>query len=735
MCTTALCALLFTPATAAAGSAGATAMQTTPQATPAATPAPPPDDSPKVESSPTPQPNLVQQIVRHTITFSASSLIDAITEAFVELCRKSMDGAVNKVLPAMDSSMVWLTEVDDSGLSKFPKFEAAVRGAWSAMLKVALVLAPLVLALAVLAILGGGGSAVEARAETIAQVLKVLVSYAGAAASFYLLSLGVRASWGLTAFIWSVDLGVQIEPARVMLGGVITSVSAYFLGMSAPLFSIYLLFFFVFTVLALLGALGLALAATTALLVLGVIIAPLMIALGSIPQFRWLTWTWTRLMTGLLLLPVVNATMLKVASLMNVTMLDALAGDQMGSALLSFFVVAGSLSLVIAINYKVGHLVFGPVLEVHRRALGATKAVAVLAAAGAAVALGGPGVLKVGLGLGGGLGSGQPLAGGGGGSGSQSGGGRGSPINVLPGARGAGPALPPKAASAALSALAGMSSNPAVRGALVAAAQGFHQAAISEGKGAGAAGGSFAVGLPAAGGVYSVSTRDAARAVLGEQATPETVRGLAGTAAFQRAVRSARSHAMGLEKAGIPFADQVREAGFGSAESYLGGLTFQVGHRHLEAALESVFPSPEGSPSALASGGPQGSVRPREVLAAMGRHLDELGGGGFPGAEGRMRLLKQAGWWSFNPPPSDPSFSRYARAFLGAGEYLAGVGEGTALAELERAVQQARGDPTKEITPAEHMARIQSNILAGDFGEHQEALARFFEPIRRGFGS
>ena len=214
-----------------------------------------------------------------------------------------MDGAVEKVLPAMDSSLVFLTEVDQTGLAKFPDFEAAIRSAWSAMLKVALIFSPLVLALTVLAVLGGGGSAAEARADVIAQTLQVLVSYAGAASSFYLLSLGVRASWGLTAFIWSADLGVKIEPAKVILGSVITSVSAFFLAMSVPLFAIYLLFFFVFTILALLGALGLALAATTALLALGVIVAPVMIGLGSIPQFRWLSWTWTRLMTGLLLLP------------------------------------------------------------------------------------------------------------------------------------------------------------------------------------------------------------------------------------------------------------------------------------------------------------------------------------------------------------------------------------------------------------------------------------------------
>ena len=58
------------------------------------------------------EPNVIQQVVQHTITFSTSSLIEAITEAFIELSHKSMDGAVERVLPAMDSSLVFLTEVD-----------------------------------------------------------------------------------------------------------------------------------------------------------------------------------------------------------------------------------------------------------------------------------------------------------------------------------------------------------------------------------------------------------------------------------------------------------------------------------------------------------------------------------------------------------------------------------------------------------------------------------------------
>ena len=129
---------------------------------------------------------------------------------------------------------------------------------------------------------------------------------------------------------------------------------------------------------------------------------------------------------------------------------------------------------MIGINYKVGGLVFAPLMEIHRRALGATKTVAVLAAAGAAVAMGGDRSAdrRTGVGRDGGAEPcwfgrrsrrwarrraawrprWAPLARAGGGGGS------------------------PAAAATALSALAGLSGNPIVRGALSTAAQGFRRA-------------------------------------------------------------------------------------------------------------------------------------------------------------------------------------------------------------------------------------------------------------------
>jgi len=719
--------VLFHPLPAYAGCPGNSRQQSITTANSQSTPAPDPDLIATPQPTPTPKPGVVQRIVNHTISFSSSSLMEAITEAFVELGRKSMDGALDKVLPAMDGSMAWMTEVDASGLTKFPEFESALRGGWDAMLKASLVIAPLVMALNVLAILGGGGGAVQARAELITRGLEGLLSYAGAASSYYLISLGVRASWGLTAYVWGVDFGMQVEPAGVMLGAVISTIGAALLSMTMPLFAIYFLFFLVFVVLALLGALGVALAAVTALLALATIVAPLMAALGSIPQFRWLSWTWTRLLLGLLLLPILNAILLKVGAVMQVTMLGAMGGGELGSALMSFFVVAGSLSLIIGINFKVGQGVFAPLAAVHRKALNATKSVAVLAAAGAGVAMGGPGVLKAGMGLGGGLGGG-PTTGVGGALGNLPAANPGNGLGNAGGSARTGTAsLPPRLAATTLSTLAGMSGNPLVRGALGAAADGFREAARLNG---GAIGSGTALMLRGIGGseVYQVSTQDAARAILKGSDSAGAEDRLAREPGFQSALRKARQHAQGLERAGIPLGDQVRQTGFSDPASYLSGLAYQVGQGDLQSSLSALYPSPDGwslsnvkAPSYKAQG----------LMRNMGERLDALGEGGFPGREGGMQLLKQSGWWSFNPSTQDPDFSRYAQAFLNAAKYLHEQGEPGQLGALEGVVQRSRGYPGGKLSAEEHMSRIQNEILAGDFGEHQAALAGFFEPLRR----
>ena len=354
---------------------------------------------------------------------------------------------------------------------------------------------------------------------------------------------------------------------------------------------------------------------------------------------------------------------------------------------------------MIGINYKVGGLVFAPLMEIHRRALGATKSVAVLAAAGAAVAMGGAGALTAGLGIARSGGS-SPAGSVGATPIGPSDGGLAAPVGAAGRPRGGGGS--PAAAATALSALAGLSGNPIVRGALSTAAQGFRRAETGSRIGPG--------GLPAlagsssAGGVFSVSMQEAAQSVLGERAAPGEVGRLAASPDFQHAMRTARRHASGLERAGIPFQDQVRGAGFSDAAGYLSGLSFQVAHRDLRSAVAGMNPKEDGFPS-TASPGLRPTAPTGGPLSALASRLDALGEGGFPGAEGAMRDLRSAGWWSFNPDPSDPRFSRYAQTFLEAGRYLSAAGEPGSLAMLERAVQAARGSPAAE--PGPRRAHVQ----------------------------
>jgi hypothetical protein len=258
-----------------------------------------------------------------------------------------------------------------------------------------------------------------------------------------------------------------------------------------------------------------------------------------------------------------------------------------------------------------------------------------------------------------------------------------------------------------------MSGSPAVRGALTAAAHGFRSlghASSFNGDSTGLA-------------PYSVPQPEVARSVLGSMASTRSVDRLARQPQFAAAVGGARRYARGLERAGIPFADQVREAGFPDPAAYLGGLAFQTHHDRLTEALTATF---HDGPDL----GGHGVGQPAEVRAVLGDltgRLQSYGAGAFPGSAGRMALLQQAGWWSFNPPASHRHFDRYARSFLQAASYLQERGGSGRLADLALAVQRAGGYPPGSLSAEEHFRGIQDEILRADFGVDQGPLARLFE--------
>ena len=425
-----------------------------------------------------------------------------------------------------------------------------------------------------------------------------------------------------------------------------------------------------------------------------------------------------------------NAILLKVASIMQVTMLSAVGRGGLGSALLSFFVVAGALSLVIGINYKVGGLVFAPLMEIHRRALGATKTVALLAAAGAAVAMGGGGALTAGLGL---AGTGGPSPAGSGGALAMgpSEGGSAAPLGAA--ARAGGGGGSPAAAATALSALAGMSGNPIVRGALSAAAQGFRRA--DAGNGSRPAGLPALAGSSSPGGVFSVSMRDAAQSVLGEHAAPGEVGRLAASPDFQRAMRRARRHASGLERAGIPFQEQVRGAGFPTprrgicpASAFRWPTVICDRRSRASARMEMGSPRPQA----------RDSVPPRrqeDRYQRWPRGWTRLGKAAFPGRKVRCGIFGgRAGGPSTlirRTPNSRATRKPFSRPDATCRPPASQGQSGDARTGGSGWPAEA---PAAEPAPAEHMSRIQEQILSGAFREHQEPLARIFNSWRRGRG-
>ena len=100
--------------------------------------------------------------------------------------------------------------------------------------------------------------------------------------------------------------------------------------------------------------LGLALAAYTALAYLLTTLAPLVLVLGALPPLRWLSALWLKAVTVVFLIPVVDALLLKAGVSLAYTLLNAQGSGDLGLFLSGLFVAAGVLSVLIAINFKVG---------------------------------------------------------------------------------------------------------------------------------------------------------------------------------------------------------------------------------------------------------------------------------------------------------------------------------------------------------------------------------------------
>jgi len=144
-----------------------------------------------------------------------------------------------------------------------------------------------------------------------------------------------------------------------------------------------------------------------------VALAPVMIILGSVRPLSWLRGLWSKAFVVFLLLLPINVLTMGVALKFWVSALSLASGPL--ASILQLTILAGTLSVLIAVNGTLGKLVYGAAIEVAQK-VGKTLTSVASMAAGLAVGAVGVGALG-GSALGGGAAGLAPALGGGGGSG------------------------------------------------------------------------------------------------------------------------------------------------------------------------------------------------------------------------------------------------------------------------------------------------------------------------------
>jgi hypothetical protein len=402
-----LTGMLFAPATPVSAYPGSVyAYQGGPTPGPGGgTTTPTPDGTPTPTPTPTPGATITENIF-HIISFP----FEAMTDAIVNMSNKIIGQAYKDAQWIYGDTLGLLIFGDygiapdamGNGSSSTPLFARIIQPHWNVMFTLALLLLPATLALTAVDTLRSGVTSVMGYADLKEALLGWFIAAGAAAASFYLLGLAHRMSLSAAQAILLADFGERVSGQSLALAFFNTAAVAALAGLVpfAPIALLYVGFFVLFLASSIILGLAMALAAYTALVYMLSAIAPLVITLGVLRPMRWLHALWLKTITVVLLLPVADALLLKAAVSLVRSFYDPNgSGASLGSFLAGLFVTGGVLSVLIAINFKVGEMVFGALGEIHRHAWGATMGVVQLVATAIGLVAGGVGIAAGGAGL------------------------------------------------------------------------------------------------------------------------------------------------------------------------------------------------------------------------------------------------------------------------------------------------------------------------------------------------
>ncbi|MCC7362056.1 MAG: hypothetical protein IT317_21405 [Anaerolineales bacterium] len=388
----------------------------TPQYVPTPRPTTGPGPTPTATATPDAPPPIIENIF-HIIRFPFQTMMDAVVQMSNKILLQSYREAGQRFTGALDALVAgpYGLAPDVAAGAPTPLFQNLVLPHWRVTLAAALLLLPVTLLLTAVSALRFGATSALGLADLKEALLGWLISAGGAGSSYYLLSLAHRLSVATAGSLLAADFGTRVTGAT--LAGAFFNVNAL-LALAGNLLTspivLYLAFFGLFLASSIMLGLGLALAAYTALAYLLTTLAPVVLILGSLPPMRWLQALWLKAVVVTFLIPIIDALLLKAAVSLFYNLLSAEGNGDIGTFVTGVFVTAGVVSVLIAINFKVGEAVFGALAEVHRQALDATMGVVKLAAVAVGFAAGGLAVgAAAGAGAGGVGGAGTAAAAGG----------------------------------------------------------------------------------------------------------------------------------------------------------------------------------------------------------------------------------------------------------------------------------------------------------------------------------
>ncbi|MCC7362688.1 MAG: hypothetical protein IT317_24620 [Anaerolineales bacterium] len=375
------------------------AWQSTPVATPQYVPTAVATAVPSSTATPEPPPPIVENIF-HIIRFPFATMMDAVVQMSNKIMLQSYREAGQRFTGALDALVTgpYGLAPDVAAGAPTPLFENLVLPHWRVTLTAAFLLLPLTLMLTAVSALRLGATSALGLADLKEALIGWLISAGAAGSSYYLLGLAHRLSVATAGSLLAADFGTRVTGAT--LAGAFFNVTAL-LALAGNLLTspivLYLAFFGLFLASSVMLGLGLALAAYTALVYLLTALAPVVLVLGTLPPLRWLQALWLKSVVVIFLIPVVDALLLKAAVSLFYDLLSAQGSGDVGTFIAGVFITAGVVSVLIAINFKVGESVFGALAEVHRQAFDATMGMVKLAAVAVGFAAGG---LAIGAGAG-----------------------------------------------------------------------------------------------------------------------------------------------------------------------------------------------------------------------------------------------------------------------------------------------------------------------------------------------